>query len=233
MSKNNVELLGYYGSDEVIACSAWTSTSRDLNDEKRTRIPKLIHQLWNAKPVPHGTPFEKATVHFLVNCDIASHIHLLKHRISSINAESARYKELKEDKFYLPKDWKVGTSISFTFEDAKDDENEFSYPIGTNWTIILQHYTELGNKLYHQCLEDLTPILGRKRAKESARFFKTYNSQIQADVMFNMRSFHNFITQRMDSHAQLEIQIIAKEMLELVKNIEGNPFKHTLKAWGY
>jgi flavin-dependent thymidylate synthase len=233
MNKNNVELLGYYGSDEVIACSAWTSTSRDLDDEKRTRIPKLIHQLWNAEPVPHGTPFEKATVHFLVNCDIASHIHLLKHRISSINAESARYKELKEDKFYLPKDWKVGTSISLTFEDAKDDENEFSYPIGTNWTIILQHYTELGNKLYHQCLEDLTPILGRKRAKESARFFKTYNSQIQADIMFNMRSFHNFITQRMDSHAQLEIQIIAKEMLELVKNIEGNPFKHTLKAWGY
>jgi thymidylate synthase ThyX len=53
----------------------------------------------------HETPFEKCTVHFLVNCDIASHIHLLKHRIASINAESARYKELKEDKFYLPEDW--------------------------------------------------------------------------------------------------------------------------------
>lgn len=27
--KNKVELLGYYGSDEVIACSTWTSTSRE------------------------------------------------------------------------------------------------------------------------------------------------------------------------------------------------------------
>jgi hypothetical protein len=27
---NKVELLGYYGSDTVIACSAWTSTSREL-----------------------------------------------------------------------------------------------------------------------------------------------------------------------------------------------------------
>ena len=44
----------------------------------------------------HETPFEKGTVHFLVDTDIASHIHLLKHRISSLNAESARYKELKE-----------------------------------------------------------------------------------------------------------------------------------------
>ena len=27
---NSVELLGYYGSDEVIACSAWTSTSQEI-----------------------------------------------------------------------------------------------------------------------------------------------------------------------------------------------------------
>ena len=46
MNKNKVELLGYYGSDEVIACSAWTSTSRDLTEEKKARIPKLINMLW-------------------------------------------------------------------------------------------------------------------------------------------------------------------------------------------
>ena len=95
----------------------------------------------------------------------------------------------------------------------------------------MKEYTKKGNALYHQCLADLTPVLGRKRAKESARYFKTYNSQITCDVMFNMRSFHNFLTQRMDDHAQLEIQQIASQMLELVKNIEGEPFKHTLKAW--
>lgn len=37
--KNKVELLGFYGSDEVIACSAWTSTSRNLTEDKRKRIP--------------------------------------------------------------------------------------------------------------------------------------------------------------------------------------------------
>ena len=32
--------------------------------------------------------------------------HLIKHRIGvSVNSESARYKELKEDKFYVPDDW--------------------------------------------------------------------------------------------------------------------------------
>lgn len=220
---NKVELLGYYGSDEVIACSAWTSTSRNLTDEKRARVQSLINMLWING---HETPFEKGVVHFLVDTDIASHIHLLKHRISSLNAESARYKELKEDKYYLPEDWDdIKSSRNITWQ------NVFSFGVdGEKWTDILENYTNLGNELYHQCIADLEPVLGRKRAKESARFFKTYNSQIQADVMFNMRSFANFIKLRNSEHAQVEIREIAQEMWNLVKNIDGQPFKHTLEA---
>ena len=200
---NKVELLGYYGSDEIIACSAWTSTSRNLTDEKKARIPSLIEMLWVNG---HETPFEKGVVHFLVDTDIASHIHLLKHRVSSLNAESARYKELKEDKYFIPEDWTE------------------------KWQDTLRDYTDAGNQLYHQCLTELEPVLGRKRAKESARFFKTYNSQIQADVMFNMRSFANFIQLRNSKHAQKEIREIAQKMWDLVATIEGEPFKFTLNA---
>lgn len=223
--KNSVELLGYYGSDRVIAQSAWTSTSRDLTPEKEERIPALIKMLWSEG---HETPFEKGSVHFLVTCDIASHIHLLKHRIASINAESARYKELKEDKFYIPEDFtevlvkeKQDNHYLIQFYDEEDTD--------LTWAEILYEYTELGNAFYHQCLEELTPILGRKRAKESARFFKTYNSQITADVQFNMRSFANFLKLRASEHAQVEIRDIAWTMYKLVENIEGNPFEHTLK----
>ena len=201
---NTVELLGHYGSDEVIACSAWTSTSRELDENKRQRIPKLIDMLWSNG---HETPFEKGSVHFLVDCDIASHIHLLKHRISSLNAESARYKELKEDKMFVPEDWPAF------------------------WQEMLVSYTQKGNELYHQCIAELEPELGRKRVKESARFFKTYNSRIQADVQFNMRSFANFLKLRNSEHAQKEIREIAQKMLDLVENIEENPFKHTLNSW--
>tara|TARA_B100001059_G_scaffold233509_2_gene273728 strand:- start:246 stop:959 length:714 start_codon:yes stop_codon:yes gene_type:complete len=229
---NKVELLGYYGSDEVIACSAWTSTSRNLTDEKRGRIQRLIEMLWVNG---HETPFEKGSVHFLVDTDIASHIHLLKHRISSLNAESARYKELKEDKYFIPEDWgdvKLSKDAEIVVNLPHADTFLNSCFIeGDKWSDILKDYTELGNKLYHQCVEDLTPALGRKRAKESARFFKTYNSQIQADITFNMRSFANFQKLRNSEHAQVEIREIAAKMLELVENIEGNPFKCTLEAF--
>jgi flavin-dependent thymidylate synthase len=223
---NTVELIGIYGDDEIIACSAWTSTSRELTDDKKKRIPRLLNDLWSNG---HETPFEKGVVHFLVNCDIASHIHLLKHRMSSLNAESARYKELKEDKYYIPSDWidlKI-TGIALKFNgDAPFISENFD-----TWDKIIKDFTEESNKLYHECLKQLTPILGRKRAKESARYFKTYNSQIQSDIMFNMRSFANFLKLRKSEHAQLEINEIASQMLDLVR--QTGKFEHTLNAWGY
>jgi flavin-dependent thymidylate synthase len=202
---NKVELLGHYGDDLIHACSAWTSTSRELTDEKIERVPKLLNMLASEG---HHTPFEKSSLHFLVTVDQATHIHLLKHRIGvSINGESARYKELKEDKTYLPSDWPE------------------------RWDTALRNFTNESNTLYHMCLEELTPVLGRKRAKESARFFKTFNSQITMDVMFNWRSFAHFQQLRNSEHAQVEVRELAQQMLELVKNIEGNPFKHTIEAF--
>ena len=202
---NKVELIGYYGSDLVHAQSAWTSTSRDITEEKKARVGKLLKMLASEG---HHTPFEKSSLHFLVTVDQATHIHLIKHRIGvSVNGESARYKELKEDKTYMPEDWPA------------------------KWTGLLEWLTNLTNDKYHECLEELTPILGRKRAKESARFFKMFNSQITMDVMFNWRSFYHFQKLRNSEHAQVEVRQLAQDMLDLVKQIEGNPFKETIEAF--
>jgi flavin-dependent thymidylate synthase len=204
---NTVELLGYYGDDKIHACSAWTSTSRDLSEDKVTRIPKLLTMLATEG---HHTPFEKSLLHFLVTTDIASHIHIIKHRIGvSVNGESARYKEIKEDQYLIPNDWPE------------------------IWKEKLKYYTQEGLNLYHECVQSLTENynIDRKRAKESARFFRPYNTQITADVSFNWRSFYHFQSLRNKPNAQLEIREIAQTMLDLVKNIEGNPFQHTISAF--
>lgn len=212
--KNTVELLGYYGTDLVHAQSAWTSTSRELSEEKLERVEKLLTMLATEG---HHTPFEKSSLHFLVTVDQATHIHLLKHRIGvSINGESARYKELKKDKTYIPADW----------VNAGDGGL-----VGQDWQLLLEEHTQKSNELYHQCLKELTPLLGRKRAKESARFFKTMNSQITMDVMFNWRSFVHFLKLRNSEHAQKEVRELAQQMLQLVKDIPGSPFEKTIRAF--
>lgn len=203
---NKVELLGHYGSDEIHACSAWTSTSREITDEKRARIPALLKMLADAG---HHTPFEKSSLHFLVTSEVASHIHKLKHRIGvSINGESARYKELKEDQYYLPADWPE------------------------DWQKKLEEHSLEGYALYHEAMKDLTARgMDKKRVKESARFFIGYNNQTDCDVMFNWRSFYHFLHLRNKLAAQKEIRDIAVEMINAVKGIEGNPFQHTIAAF--
>lgn len=203
---NTVELVGVYGNDETHALSAWTSTSRDLTEEKKGRVGKLLFQLGQEQ---HGTPFEKSMIHFLVTTDIATHIHLLKHRIGvSINGESARYKELKDDKFYVPYDW-----------DSSEREKYIDF-------------MELALKNYHECLARLaTNGVPRKRAKESARFYLPYGNQITADISFNWRSFMHFQELRNSEHAQLEVRDLAQEMLNQVRAL--NVFPLSLKAFGY
>ena len=205
---NKVQLTGWYGSDETHALSAWTSTSRELTDEKKDRIPKLLKMLADQG---HHTVFEKSSLQFLVTVDTSVHVQLLKHRIGvSINAESARYKELKDDKYYVPSDWPLAEKTKYIafMEDA-----------------LLK---------YHECLERLVAGgMDRKRAKESARFYLPYGNQITADIMFNWRSFNHFLGLRMKPEAQREICWLAEEMLKQVKEIPGDPFKHTIQAFGY
>jgi thymidylate synthase (FAD) len=202
---NTVELIGIYGSDETHALSAWTSTSRELTEDKKKRIPQLLKMLAENG---HETPFEKSSIHFLVTSDVASHVHLIKHRVGvSINAESARYKELKDDKFYVPIDW---------------DEQEKK--------LYVQHMED-SLKKYHETLARLVSNgVPRKRAKESARLYLPYGNQITADVMFNFRSFYHFLKLRYSVHAQLEIKNIASDMLKLVS--ETQAFDDTLSAFG-
>jgi flavin-dependent thymidylate synthase len=205
---NKVELVGWYGGDESHALSAWTSTSRELSTEKQARIPSLLKMLAENG---HETPFEKSSISFLVTTDIATHIQLLKHRIGvSINAESARYKELRDDKYYLPRDWPLEEQARYIafMEDA-----------------LMR---------YHDTLERLVEGgMSRKRAKESARFYLPYGNQITADLMFNWRSFNHFLGLRMKPDAQREICWLAEEMLSQVRGIHGDPFKHTIEAFGY
>jgi len=205
---NKVELIGWYGGDEAHALSAWTSTSRDLTEEKKARIPSLLKML---AANGHETPFEKSSLHFLVTVDTASHVHLLKHRVGvSINGESARYKELKGDKYVLPSDWPIEEQAKYIafMEDA-----------------LMR---------YHDTLDRLVKGgMDRKRAKESARFYLPYGNQITMDVMFNWRSFSHFLGLRMKPDAQKEISDIAESMLQLVIDIPGSPFAHTIDAFGY
>lgn len=203
-TSNKAEMIGHYGSDTTHALSAWTSTTRDLTEDRKQRMGSLLSFLAREG---HHTPFEKSMLHFLIRCDTATHIQLLKHRIGvSVNAESARYRELEES-FHIPSDWP---------EDEKEQLSAF--------------YREAASH-YHASLARLEQRLGRSRAKESARFYLPYANQLTLDVSFNFRSFMHFVGLRNKPDAQKEIQEITMQMLDQVRGT--GDFNLSLLAFGY
>lgn len=205
--RNIVRIIGHYGGDETHAISAWTSTSSaPLTDARRERIPKLLKMLADNH---HGTPFEKSYLHFTIHTELPTHYQCLKHRVGvSINAESARYQEIRHDDYYVPHDWPP------------------------EWKERMVKHADESLALYHEALKALTPSLGRKRAKESARFFRPMSGQLTSDISFNFRSFVHFYRLRSAPDAQLEVADLANEMLTQIKAIPGNPFQHSLAAFG-
>lgn len=185
-----VEFIGHYGSDELIAQRAWTSTSRELTDEKRARIPAFVFRLWNEG---HTSPFRGPVLHFLVRADRATHDQFLKHQVGvEINAESARYRELAET-YHVPEDW-------------PEEEQE-----------ALRAFYEVASRQYHSTLERLVKAgLSRKRAKESARFYLPMGHEITFDVVLSLQALFHLLDLRAEEHAQEEIQAVARAMWRLI-----------------
>ena len=207
IQKNKVEILEYAGSDISHARAAWASTNQEVTPDKIKRIPKLLKFLADNE---HGTPFEHSMLSFHIQGDIASHIHCLKHRTGvSINTESARYKEMKDDLFYLPE--------------------EFAYQNND----YLPNLIEDLHTLYHQSLSFLVDNkkIDRSRAKEVARYILPYSHQLRWVMTFNFRSFMHFQKLRNSEHAQVEIKEIAENMLDLVRYQTDSKFTHSLQAF--
>lgn len=205
MVSQPVELIGIFGDDITPAEAAWYSTAKEVTEARLKRVPAMLEMLATEG---HLVPFEHTLIAFRITSEIATHIHVLKHRIGvSVSSQSQRYMELREDLYYVPEDWP------------------------SNLRSVYRAHMQSTFDLYHRLISDLEASgFDRKRAKESARFVLPYATQIRYRVTFNLLSFVHFQKLRNSDHAQEEIHLIAAEMLRLVR--ETGRFENSLKAWG-
>jgi thymidylate synthase (FAD) len=204
--ENIVKLLEFAGSDLSHARAAWASTNQEITSDKLGRVQQLLKFLAENE---HGTPFEHSMLSFHIQGDIASHIHCLKHRTGvSINTESARYKEMRDDLYYLPEDWP---------SDWEDQTIESMESLHSHYHALLVLMDDKGYT--------------RGRAKEISRYLLPYAHQLRWVMTFNFRAFMHFQKLRNSEHAQKEIREIAQKMLDLA--FGDGRFNHSLAAYGY
>jgi len=161
---------------------------------------KLIQFLLRER---HGTPVEHNAFRFHVKAPIFVFREWQRHRISSYNELSGRYKVFENPDFYIPKEFRtqVGKPGQYTFEKWQGNTQMAQ-------TVFLRHCQDAYD-LYKWAVDS-------GMAKEQARLVLPLNLYSEMYWTTNLRSIMNFLSLRNDKNAQWEIREYARIVEEIV-----------------
>lgn len=202
-----VELQETMGSDKSIAEAAWTSSTTLQGKQKRTSedVKRVVNMLADSK---HSTPFESVVLRFWIKMPIATDRQFMTHRLQSASGMSGRYRTMPKEYLHIPED--IDHIISKIDFNAKTDYYEFCNKANK----LYDEYTILAKKAEGK---NLITNSEYKRFREFFRGVLPQHNMTERVTIMNLRSFANFIKLRLKPEAQPEIQEVAKQMLEAVK----------------
>jgi thymidylate synthase (FAD) len=211
------ELLNHFGSDLMIANIARVSYNKE-SLEFGEKDAKLINFL--AKH-GHTSPFRHPQLQFRIECPIFVERQLFTHQIGwARNSISGRYVDFS-DSYWLPdqlrlqsKDSKQGSA-----EDISKDANDY-------YLSRMKSVVDYAKEVYDEmCKSGI--------AKEQCRIILPLSLETKFIWTGSLQAFIHLCNLRLKKDTQKETRDLVDKMLDLVKNIEGNPFKYTIEAFGH
>jgi thymidylate synthase (FAD) len=208
-----IELLSHYGNDLMVVNAARVSYGKNKEsfDEKDE---KLLKYLIKHK---HVSVFRHPQLQFRITCPIYVERQLFKHQVGlSANSISGRYVDFS-DTYTTIKEWRKQATNSKQGSDGLVDNQLDCKNIET--------------QVHDVCQFAYKKLLKLGVSKEQARSILPLNLNTTFIWTGSLLAFMHLWNLRLKLDTQAETREIAQQMLDLVKNIEGNPFEHTLKVW--
>lgn len=214
----DVQLIDSMGGEYSIVRRARVSVQGE--DGKDIEVPSevlsgsdagLLRWLYSHR---HGTPFEGPEFEWYFRVPIFVSRQIVKHRLSSINEESGRYRELKGE-FYVDPD---GALISQ--EGKVGDYNFVEAPPG-----VLEIFQKLEMATASAAWQNYNASLQLGIAKESARKLLPVTTYTSMYFKCNLRSLLNFVSLRKnwgedavhESKAQREIELVTDQIVPILQ----------------
>lgn len=185
---NSVRLIGYYGSDLLIAEQAWMSTGKNsMNPEA---IQSVLNTLVRRK---HLKPLEVVHLHFEVTTSIAIDRQICTYRsLSASVAQSGRYGSIQTE-FFVP-------------SNCMDAEERNAY------TQAIADAAEVADSLFNV----LATRMSATRAREISRNILPQGQMTRRRFCLNLRSLLHLLDERLAPSAQEEIRDVAQQMIQTV-----------------
>lgn len=214
--KDKVELLNFFGGDLNHANVARVSYAKDASNFSEEQNAKLINYLVEHK---HTSPMRHSTLQFRIKCPIYVERQLHKHQVGvSVNSVSGRYVDFSDSYYEIPfGEWRKQSKSSKQGSEGLIEKQELA---NSTQEMVIKYC----KSAYNQLLE-----LGV--SKEQARSVLPLSLETEFIWTGTFLAFIHMCNLRLKEDTQKETRDVVSYMLELVKNIEGNPFEHTLKAF--
>jgi thymidylate synthase (FAD) len=204
---SSVQLVRISGSDIDIVNAARVSYGKFV-DKISAKDEKLINYLIEND---HTSPFEHNQLSFRIKCPIFVARQWMRHRMNSYNEISYRYVKAPLE-FFTPKYWR--------YQDNKNKQGSIGEFNNNNLTNIYKELIEKSIKTYEYLLENGV-------SREQARGVLPVTTYTEFIYTTNLHSLMHFLKLRLHEHAQLEIRLYAKALLDIAIQF----FPISLNAW--
>lgn len=215
-----VELLSHFGDDRMVVNVARVSYDKEVSDNALLGLKdaKLLRFLAEHK---HTTPFRHPQLQFRIECPIFVERQLFTHQIGwARNSISGRYVDFSTE--YDP-------PMQYRYQ-SKDSKQGSSGCLDSD---VNDYLVDKVDAILKQCEDLYKEMVELGVSKEQARCHLPLCLTTKFIWTGSFHAFMHLCALRLKADAQQEIRILVGMMLRAVQNIEGNPFQHSLAAWGY
>ena len=194
----NSEYIDHMGSDTSVVRAARVSFAADNLEFDGGKDEGLINYLAKHK---HWTPFSHTSITLRMTAPVPIRTQCFKHKVGfSENEESRRYISSRP-KFFIPSQLRKHPECSI-----KQGSGEDMHPTGNKYW--RRHFQTINT----MCLESYEMAIEGGMCPEQARLMLPQSMEVSWYWTGSIAAFARFCLQRMDSHAQKEIQILALEV---------------------
>ncbi len=204
LDKGFVRLVDYLGGDDRIVQAARVSYGKGTKSYREDA--GLIDYLLRHE---HTSPFEQVVLTFHVKLPIFVARQWIRHRTARVNEVSGRYSVMKDD-FYVP----APVDLASQSDDNKQGRSE--EPMAADQAARVREILERGQK---EAYGDYSGLVEEGLAREIARINLPLSLYTEWYWQIDLHNLFRFLMLRLDSHAQKEIRLYARAMLEMTRAV--------------
>ena len=208
LEHGHVELIDYMGSDLTVANSArvsfanesqWEEYDGDGNGMLGDKDEKLIRYLAKHN---HWTPFAHPQITLRIKAPVPIRTQFFKHKQGFVENEISRRYVSFEPEFYHPQ-WRGKPTGSA--KQGSEDFIELSNRLQTEYEVVL-----------HNAIGTYNALIEEGVAPEQARFVLPQAMFTEWYWTGSLAAYARFYKQRIDDHAQYEIQLYADAVGKII-----------------